>query len=1092
MSEEILKALMQLFAIISKQDDGFSSQQKDFVNSFLLAQLNPDRVLEFITLYEQFLLEGAEKEKKERKVEKTEEKEGGEPKEKEKDKDAKRTSMKDSVRILSICKKINKTLSQKQKGIVLIRLYEIANLDRNPTPLRLQIINTAAEVFNIELEEISLIENFVFKNLSENTESTQNKILIGPHVDGNKNTILAEGIDGQVNIIRLNSVNLLFLCYTGTSNLFLNGLIIKPNTIYNFAPGSTIRMPRGTVYYSDVISRMSADENKDPLTFNAEINAHYHPNGKRALHTLHISEKGGTLVGLMGGSGAGKTTLLNVLAGLDTLSEGSIRINSLDLHKDKKQLEGVIGYIPQDDLLMDDLSVYENLYYNAKLCFKDLNEKEIEERVLKVLSMLGLKEIKDIKVGNPLNKKISGGQRKRLNIALELIREPMVLYVDEPTSGLSSRDSENVMDLLKEISQKGKLIFVVIHQPSSDIYKMFDRLIILDVGGFPIYYGNPIEAVMYFKRETNQLNPDEGECHSCGNVNPELVFSLIESKEVDEYGNFTQSRKFNPKKWNEIFSAKIVRKKVEDIAAKINNVLTIPNKLKQIQIFIARDVLSKVSNQQYVMLTLLMAPMLALILSSIIVYIDHSAGPHYIFRTNENVPAYIFMCIVVSLFLGLTLSAEEIFKDLKILRREKFLNLSRLSYLLSKIVILFVISAIQSLLFCIIGNSTVAIKGMFFDVWFVLFSVSCLANTMGLVLSSTFNSAVTIYILIPLIIIPQMILGGAMFSFEKLNGKIGGGHGDQVPVLADFMVSRWAYEGLMVNQFINNKYEKNLYPFDKLESNFNYKLAYYIPKVDELLETYESKESTAEEKHESYTVALSELKKECNALGLKEELAGISSLNEKEMEKNLPLFDAAIKAIKSKYTDMFNQVSDKRLAYMTKIESDPVKVKELQESKDSYYNDHLTDIVKNTFTKEKIKIRDGELVQNVDPVFFVPEKNSNPLNYRYHFFAPVKYFFSAPMPTYWFNTMVLWIMNIIGFVVLYFNLVSKGFVLAEKLTGPIGQFFSKAVEKIKSALKRKKPEATDADKSQTTPTPTPEQQTKAPAEVKPVEKPVVS
>ncbi len=1056
MSEEILKALMQLFAIISKQDDGFSSLQKEFVNSFLLAQLNPDRVMEFIALYEQFLQEGAEKEKKER--EKNSDKEATDNKEK----DSKRTSMKDSVRILAICKKINKTLSQKQKGIVLIRLYEFANLDKNATPLRLQIINTAAEVFNIEKEEIDLIENFVFKDLSEDKESTQNKIIIGSQVNGEKNTIHSDGMEGQVNIIRLNSVNLLFLLYNGNSSLFLNGLIIKPGNVYNFAPGSTIRMPRGTIYYSDIITRMMSDENREQLTFNAEITAHHHPNGKQALHTLHISESGGTLVGLMGGSGAGKTTLLNVLAGLDKLSQGTIRINGLDLHQHKEQLEGVIGYIPQDDLLMDDLSVYENLYYNAKLCFKDLNETEIQEKVLKVLGMLGLREIKDIKVGNPLNKKISGGQRKRLNIALELIREPMVLYVDEPTSGLSSRDSENVMDLLKEISQRGKLIFVVIHQPSSDIYKMFDKLIILDVGGFPIYYGNPIEAVMYFKRETNQLNSEVGECHACGNVNPELVFSLIESKEVDEYGNFTQSRKFSPKKWNEIFTTKINIKKVADISDKITNVLTIPGKLKQISIFIARDVLSKISNQQYVLLTLLEAPLLALILSSIIVYIDHAAGPHYIFRTNENVPAYIFMCIVVSLFLGLTLSAEEIFKDQKILRREKFLNLSRLSYLLSKIIILFIISAGQSLMFCLIGNYIVAIKGMFFETWFMLFTVSCLANTIGLVLSSTFNSAVTIYILIPLIIIPQMILGGAMFSFEKLNGKIGGGHGDQVPVMADFMVSRWAYEGMMVNQFVNNNYEKEIYHFDKLESNFNYKLAYFLPKLDEFIKDYENKELGTAERHEGYVVALSEITSECKELGLKEDLAALATLKEQDVETAPGVFYSAMKTIKERYNELYNKISDKRLSYMNKIESDPEKLRQLQQDKDAYVNDHLADIVKNTFTKEKIKLRDDRLVQNIDPIFMVPEKNANPLNYRYHFFAPLKYIFSARIPTYWFNIIVLWFMNLVAFIILYFNLVSWFFTFISGWIEPLGTRLYETILKLKTAIKRKKEQAAPA------------------------------
>lgn len=153
---------------------------------------------------------------------------------------------------------------------------------------------------------------------------------------------------------------------------------------------------------------------------------------------------------------------------------------------------------------------------------------------------------------------ISGGQRKRLNIALELIREPSILFVDEPTSGLSSNDSENVMDLLRELTLKGKLIFVVIHQPSSDIYKMFDNMLILDTGGYQIYYGNPVEAVMYFKRLDLQINSDIGECPTCGNVNPELIFNIIEAQVVDEFGKYTNVRKVSPVKWEEYFKENII------------------------------------------------------------------------------------------------------------------------------------------------------------------------------------------------------------------------------------------------------------------------------------------------------------------------------------------------------------------------------------------------------------------------------------------------------------------------------------------------------------------------------------------------------
>jgi ABC-type multidrug transport system ATPase subunit len=228
------------------------------------------------------------------------------------------------------------------------------------------------------------------------------------------------------------------------------------------------------------------------LSFNAQSIEKQFPNGVIGLRDINISEGPGKLIGIMGASGAGKTTLLNVLAGIDKPTAGTIKINGIEMFSgNEEKIKGAIGYVSQDDLLIEELTVYQNLYYNAKLCFADLKEEELNKRVMATLSNLGLDQRKDLRVGTVLDKTISGGQRKRLNIALELIREPAVLFVDEPTSGLSSRDSENVIDLLKELSLKGKLIFVVIHQPSSDIYKMFDKMMIMDVGGYPIYYGPP-------------------------------------------------------------------------------------------------------------------------------------------------------------------------------------------------------------------------------------------------------------------------------------------------------------------------------------------------------------------------------------------------------------------------------------------------------------------------------------------------------------------------------------------------------------------------------------------------------------------------
>ncbi len=327
---------------------------------------------------------------------------------------------------------------------------------------------------------------------------------------------------GQIRFVHIQSDNLYFVKYVGLAELYMNGQLLAPYKTYPLTTGSSLRNQQiAPVYYSDVVSLFVGDLVKSRIVFEANHITYQFKNGAIGLHDVGFTDQSGRLVGIMGASGAGKSTLLNVLNGASAPTKGQVLINGIDIHSDDPSIEGIIGFVSQDDLLIEELSVYQNLYYNAKLCFDNYTEEQLVETVHRVLKNLGLFEIRDIQVGSPLNKKISGGQRKRLNIALELIREPAVLFLDEPTSGLSSRDSENILDLLKELTFKGKLVFVVIHQPSSDIFKMFDRLLILDTGGFLIYNGNPIDSIEYFKSKVQAADWNESECPTCGNVNPE-------------------------------------------------------------------------------------------------------------------------------------------------------------------------------------------------------------------------------------------------------------------------------------------------------------------------------------------------------------------------------------------------------------------------------------------------------------------------------------------------------------------------------------------------------------------------------------------
>jgi ABC-type multidrug transport system ATPase subunit len=643
MSERILKALMQLFSIVSEAED-ISVNSREIVETFLNQQLNQQLVVEYLKLYDEFIEAKTRKSK------------SGKAK--------KRTSV-NSVKVLLICTQINEELAQKQKIIVLIRLLEFIYANKTPSEQEMEFIVTVSETFNIPNKEFKLCQNFISKGEHDEYDVEQGLIIDNKKENTlkNSNHIYSEGISNSLRIIKIETVNMFFVRYFGDTELYLNGILLSKNRSSILNQGSSIRSSKvQPIYYSDIVSCYFADDNSEKIVFNVENLTYKFKGGNTGMHPFSFSEESGRMVGIMGASGAGKSTLLNLLNGAYVPTTGTITINGVDIHHEKNKIEGVIGYVSQDDLLIEELTVFQNLFYNAKLCFASMSDGDITKRVIHVLNSIGLYEARELKVGSPMEKTISGGQRKRLNIALELIREPAVLFVDEPTSGLSSRDSENIMDLLKELALKGKLVFVVIHQPSSDIYKMFDNLLILDTGGYPIYNGNPVDAVVYFKELSNHVNSSESECLSCGNVNSEQIFDIIEGRVVDEYGEATKNRKVNPTQWYTVYKEKVAQdlsdfNKTNEALKIISN---IPNKWKQFKVFITRDVLSKLTNTQYLLINFLEAPFLAFILAYLMRYFssDSRNDVGYIFRENENFPAYLYMSVIVALVIGLTVSAE--------------------------------------------------------------------------------------------------------------------------------------------------------------------------------------------------------------------------------------------------------------------------------------------------------------------------------------------------------------------------------------------------------------------------------------------------
>ncbi len=1010
---------MELFAIIARPESN-REDRRTVVESFLRRQLNQELVKDYLSVFDTFY-----EKHQTLHIERGKKRIGP-----------------DSVKILKICSQINTELTQKQKIIVLVQLYEFVNSDNDEiTEQEFEFIITVSDSFHIPQQEHNRIMEFTIYPFEKIPNS--GKLLL---IDNNNNFshpkakhLCVEFFKGQLRILNVTSANMFLLRYIGSNELYLNGQILQNEKVYVFNTGSSIRDHTiDPIYYSDVVTLFNEDEGNARIILQVKDVCYKFRNGHIGLHKLSFQEESGKLIGIMGASGAGKTTLLNVLNGTSEPTSGEILINGINIHTDEKKIEGLIGYVSQDDLLIEDLTVYENLYYNAKLCFDNYSEKKIIETIDRMLHNLGLYEIKDIQVGSPLNKKISGGQRKRLNIALELIREPAVLFLDEPTSGLSSRDSENIMDLLKELALKGKLVFVVIHQPSSDIFKMFDKLLILDTGGYLIYNGDPIESIIYFKSRVHHANYTESECHACGNVNPEQIFNIVELNILDEYGKFTRTRKISPHEWNEFYQE--YSKDDEEIipvpAREIPKIsFKIPNMLKQFLVFARRDVIAKLANKQYLIINFLEAPLLAFILSFIIKYHNVSATNElgYTFMGNSNLPVYLFMSVIVAIFMGLTVSAEEIIKDRKILKREAFLNLSWSSYLLSKIAVLLVLSAIQALTFVLVGNSILEIRGMYFNYWLVLFSAWASANIMGLLISDSFKTVVTIYILIPFLVIPQIVLSGIIVKYEKLNPAISSP--GRIPWYGEIITARWGYEALAVYQFKENKYQKPFNEYNKIMSMAEFKKNYWVRnllnKVDYLDKYYDSPDK--KKKVEDYLLLLrNELGKEMAT----EKVITYNSLDSLYYNKLTPgvlkTTRDYISNINRLYIRVYNLENDKRDKLIRDMQSTPEKKEAFLKLKREYYNERLAEFVENSDEVIRIIEYKGHLYQKIDPIYLDPESKF----LKAHFYAPRKYIFGKYFSTYWVNICVIWFMSLLLYIVLYFRLLKRLLEYIENLSHP--------------------------------------------------------
>ena len=606
--------------------------------------------------------------------------------------------------------------------------------------------------------------------------------------------------------------------------------------------GDTIRIDVGQFLRCNFSERIIEEERNIIRTLDVNEITHQFAKGDVGLEGISFSISRGELVCVMGASGSGKSTLLKVLAGQLRPTSGEVILNGQSLFSNLNVLKHYVSYMPQQDAFDEHLTIGENLLFAAAIRAPHLSQRDRTRRLEAKLIELGLGERRDAVVGSPESKTLSGGERKRLNVGLDMIGMSDVYLFDEPTSGLSSKDSEHVLEIIRGMAHN-KIIIVTIHQPSSKLFQMFHKAILLDKGGRLVFFGTPSDMLRYFAEaeHQHQFGAELGACPSCGTTRPEFIFDVLETPlrdlsgdiiyEENSRGQLVAARRYSPEFWRDKYEAFRLIQDVKQVSLRAEPAAPLPaapvekkrlpirwhDEWTHFRTLLRRAFMSKLRNRANLVITIGVSPVLALLIATILRY---SESGKYDFASAYHIPTFLFLGLIVAMFLGLTNSADDIIRDRAVLQRERNLNVRLSYYVFSKTLTLGIFALIQCVLFVLIGNYVLQIRGMFWIYLGIMLMTALGGVSLGLVVSSLVADPKTAANIVPLVLIPQIIMGGALIKYEDMNRNLAlvytlshwfSEHPStdqskkmesklEVPLVCQFIAMRWSYEEIVLAQ----------------------------------------------------------------------------------------------------------------------------------------------------------------------------------------------------------------------------------------------------------------------------------------------------
>ncbi|MFI8998443.1 FHA domain-containing protein [Streptomyces sp. NPDC053542] len=507
--------------------------------------------------------------------------------------------------------------------------------------------------------------------------------------------------------------------------------------------------------------------------------------GKQILKDVSFGVPEKSLVAVIGPSGSGKSTLLKALTGYRPANQGDVLYDNRNLYKQFAELRQRIGLVPQDDILHKELTVQKALRYAAKLRFPgDTAEAEREARIDEVLHELKLHVHREKKVTS-----LSGGQRKRVSVALELLTKPSLIFLDEPTSGLDPGMDRDVMKLLRDLADDGRTVLVVTHSVAE--LALCDKLLVMAPGGGVAYFGPPEEALNFFQYETWAD-----------------VFSAFENyRDYDWMGRWRGSPHY------QMYAADI-----DAVAPQSVSVQAPPARMQksqswgsQLWTLMRRYVSVIASDRGFLGLMLVLPAVLGVVSMLIPSDFGLGYGPLNRARTNRDATTIMLILVVGMCFSGAANSVRELIKERVIYERERATGLSRSAYLMSKVFVLGVVTAVQGVIIAVIGFSTrnMPAEGLIvkdlpaIEMTLAIIALGFTSMMFGLLISSLVKTAEKTMPLLVMFAIVQVVFTGVLFQLYNTPG---------VAQISWLMPSRWAVAALGATADLNT-----LLPWDKTD-----------------------------------------------------------------------------------------------------------------------------------------------------------------------------------------------------------------------------------------------------------------------------------